>query len=192
MYARTTHVSLLERLSEGRDVAAWREFSERYGPLLRGFARARGLAEADCDDVVQDVIAALVQRMPGFRYDPERGRFRGYLKTIAVRAIRRRLDGSAREAATDALDERAAEDPEQERVWELEWRQYHMRLAMRSIEAEFNALDRLAFQRYGVEGRAAKETADELGLSVDQVYQAKSRIVRRLGELIEAQIGEEG
>jgi DNA-binding CsgD family transcriptional regulator len=45
---------------------------------------------------------------------------------------------------------------------------------------------------YGVEGRDAKETAKQLGMSVDAVYQAKSRIVRRLGQLIEHQIVEEG
>lgn len=192
MLARTTHVSLLARLADGQDNEAWREFSDRYGALLRGFARARGLSACDCDDVVQDVIAALVRHMPNFRYDPSKGRFRGYLKTIAVREIQRRLGADGQATPISDVEAFAADDPEQEAVWELEWRQYHMRLAMRSIDAEFNAVDRLAFQRYGVEGLGARETAEALGLSLDQVYQAKSRILRRLGELIEAQIEDEG
>lgn len=42
--------------------------------LLAGFARRRGLQGADCDDLVQDVLMALVKAMPGFRYDPHKGR----------------------------------------------------------------------------------------------------------------------
>jgi DNA-directed RNA polymerase specialized sigma24 family protein len=50
----------------------------------------------------------------------------------------------------------------------------------------------MAFRRYGVEGVSVAATAEELGLSVDQVYQAKSRIVRRLAELVAEQVAEEG
>ena len=198
MYARTTHASLIARLADGKDAVAWSEFMERYGALLRGFARRRGLSTADSEDVVQDVITSLVGVMPTFRYDPEKGRFRGYLKTIAVRAIQRRICQNDRakpllDADAATPEGRAGEgSPEQEAQWEAEWRQYHLRLAMRTIEAEFGPVDRMAFQRYGVEGAGVRETAESLGISLDQVYQAKSRIVRRLGELIEAQIADEG
>lgn len=193
MYARTTHASLIARLTDREDAMAWNEFLERYGALLRGFARRRGLSVADTDDVVQDVVAALVGALPQFHYDPARGRFRGYLKTIAVRAIQRRICQSGRAGPLlDAADAASDGAPEQEAEWESEWRQYHLRLAMRSIEVEFGPIDRMAFQRYAVEGMGARETAESLGVSVDQVYQSKSRIVRRLGELIEAQVAEEG
>ena len=193
MYARTTHASLIARLTDREDAMAWNEFLERYGALLRGFARRRGLSVTDTDDVVQDVVAALVGALPQFSYDPARGRFRGYLKTIAVRAIQRRIFQNGRAGPLlDAADAASDGSPEQEAEWESEWRQYHLRLAMRSIEVEFGPIDRMAFQRYAVEGMGARETAESLGVSVDQVYQSKSRIVRRLGELIEAQVAEEG
>ncbi|MDZ4754701.1 MAG: hypothetical protein SGJ11_09415 [Phycisphaerae bacterium] len=76
MFTRTTHVTLLERLAEGEDRHAWREFCDRYGDLIRGFARRAGCSENDADDVLPDVLAALLSVMPSFRYDPERGRFR--------------------------------------------------------------------------------------------------------------------
>ncbi|MDZ4831603.1 MAG: sigma factor-like helix-turn-helix DNA-binding protein [Phycisphaerae bacterium] len=65
-------------------------------------------------------------------------------------------------------------------------------MAMVTIDHEFGSSDRAAFQRYAVDGASAKETAEAIGLSVDQVYQAKSRILRRLGELIQVQIDDEG
>jgi RNA polymerase sigma factor (sigma-70 family) len=197
MDARTTHASLIARLADRADEAAWREFGERYGSLLRGFALRRGLVGQEVDDIVQEVHAALLGSMPTFRYDPTKGRFRGYLKTIAVRAIQRRIFQKGRmrslgEIDSGLADPPAGEDAEQEREWEAEWRQYHMRRAMRTIEVEFSPLDRMAFRRYGVEGVSAAETAEALGLSVEQVYQAKSRIVRRLGELVAEQVAEEG
>jgi DNA-directed RNA polymerase specialized sigma24 family protein len=67
-----------------------------------------------------------------------------------------------------------------------------LRQAMRGIAAEFNTADQQAFQRYAVEGRDVRETADALHLTVDQVYQAKSRIMKRLSELIDQQVQEEG
>ena len=84
-----------------------------------------------------------------------------------------------------------AED-EAEAAWEAEWRSYHLRLAMRTIRAEFSASDVAAFESYVGAGNAAEQAAADLGISVDRVYQAKSRILRRLGDVIAAQVEEEG
>ncbi len=195
MYGLTTHISLLQRLSNGQDPAAWREFHERYAELIAGFARRRSLQPADCDDVAQEVLLALSKTLPGFHYDPARGKFRSYLKTITLHAIFKRRMARHGEVDLEHLEEAtraACEDEDVEAAWEAEWRQYHARQAMRTIAVEFNDADRQAFQRYAVEGRDARETAEALGLSVDQVYQAKSRIMKRLTELVEQQVGEEG
>lgn len=190
-----THATLLARLAGDDAPAAWPEFVSRYGDLIRGFARRRGLQTADVDDVTQDVLVSLSKALPGFRYDPAKGKFRSYLKTVVVRAIAKKslqrrgeftlldLDGATR----DGLDA-----PDAESHWEVEWRQYHVRLAMRTINSEFNEADRSAFELYALHGREARDVASDLGLSVDQVYQAKSRITRRLAQLIEAQVQDEG
>jgi RNA polymerase sigma-70 factor (ECF subfamily) len=195
MGSYTTHITLLGRLSEGRDPAAWREFIDRYGGLIRGFARREGLQPADCDDVVQEVLASLSRSMPGFRYDPARGKFRSYLKTVALHAIYRRARQNRGQIAledVEAAGEAAADDSAAEERWEAEWRQYHLRLAMRTIEEEFHDKDRAAFEAYALQGRGASEVAAELGISVDSVYQAKSRILKRLSELVALQVREEG
>ena len=61
----TTHTTLLARLAKGDDSSAWQEFNDRYGQLIRGFARRRGLQPADCDDVAQEVLLGLSKAMPG-------------------------------------------------------------------------------------------------------------------------------
>jgi RNA polymerase sigma-70 factor, ECF subfamily len=195
VFARTTHATLLARLADARDVEAWRDFADRYGELIRGFGRRRGLSQNDCDDLVQDVITNFLSALPSFRYDPAKGRFRGYLKTIAVRAILRRSCQSDPAVALPDLDAAAIDDSSAagtDAQWESEWRQYHLRMAMRTIEVEFGSADRAAFQQYAVDGVDVKKTAETVGLKVEQVYQAKSRIMRRLSELIAEQTREEG
>lgn len=186
-----THTTLLARLANAKDDAAWSEFHARYGDLIRGFCRRRGLQPADIEDVEQDVLLSLTKVMPGFVYDPSKGLFRSYLKTVVVNAISRRF---RQNSASDGLsrfesDIPAADDEDQ---WESEWRQYHMRTALKRIAAEFSDSDRQAFDLYAVNGLDANETAKKLGISIDSVYQAKSRIVRRLGEIIEMQVSQEG
>jgi RNA polymerase sigma-70 factor (ECF subfamily) len=196
MHAQTaTHASLLIRLRCGSDAAAWQEFNERYGELIRGFARRRGLQPVDCDDVAQDVLLSVSRAMPGFRYDPGRGKFRSYLKTATLHAIFRRNRQNKDEIALGTLEELtrcAAMDAEIERAWELEWQRYHLRQAMRTLRAEINPADREAFQLYVIDGRDPRETARELGLTVNQVYKAKSRILQRLEDVIALQVQEEG
>lgn len=194
-----THASLIARLGDRGDAAAWSAFVERYGALIRAFARRRGLQPADCDDVLQEVLLSMSKAAGRFVYDPERGRFRGYLKVIVVHAVSRKAfqrptavglqDVDAATGAGGAMEPGGADD---EAAWESEWRRYHLSLAMKTIEAEFNEADRVAFQRYAVDGVDATVAAAEAGISVESVYQAKSRIVRRLTALIEQQVEDEG
>jgi RNA polymerase sigma-70 factor (ECF subfamily) len=191
----TTHTTLLARLADGPDSAAWGEFEKRYGDLIIGFARRRGLQPADCEDVAQEVLLGLAKAAPGFRYDPAKGKFRSYLKTATLRAIFKKSRQKHGTVALGDIEEAihlTEADSDAEEVWEQEWRQYHLRQAMCVVQAEFSASDRRAFQLYAVDGRDARETAAALGLSVDRVYQAKSRIMTRLTTIIEQQVQDEG
>jgi len=195
MQAQTTHATLLARLSDVQDDHAWREFAERYGELIRAFARQRGLQPSDCDDILQDVLTSLSKSMHQFEYDRSRGAFRSYLKTVTLHAIFARFRQKRGEVALEDVKtaaEAAAADRDVESQWDSQWRQYHLRQAMHTIRAEFNEADCAAFEQYAVQGRSAKLTADALGLTIDQVYQAKSRVLRRLSQLIAVQVEEEG
>ncbi len=193
-----THASLLARLGQslnsGSD-AAWSEFVDRYGELIRGFCRNRGVVGPDCDDIVQDVLLSLAKAMPGFKYDPAKGKFRSYLKTVTLHAIFRKSGqkGSAQALSeVDALTHAAASDEAVDATWEQEWRRYHLRRAMQTIDAEFSSRDRAAFTRYAVAGEDGAVVAKDLGISMDALYQIKTRVTRRLAQVIEQQVQDEG
>ena len=64
----TTSTSLLIRLRQPTDREAWSRFVKLYGPLIFKWARRTGLQSEDAADLVQDVMALLVQKLPAFQF----------------------------------------------------------------------------------------------------------------------------
>src|SRR5262245_35257655 len=84
----TTRVSLLTRLRKvPSDQAGWDEFVERYGRHIYRWCRQWKLQDADAEDVTQNILVKLTQKLGAFAYDPTRS-FRGWLKTVAHHAWR--------------------------------------------------------------------------------------------------------
>jgi RNA polymerase sigma-70 factor (ECF subfamily) len=182
----TTSASLLERLRRPDERAAWERFVELYTPLIYYWARRVGLQPSDAADLVQDVFTLLVRKLPEFAYDRHKS-FRGWLRTVTLnkwRENRRRRTVPAREEGGPALSDLVSpEDPEA--FTEAEYRQYLARRALELMQKEFPATTWKACWEVVVSGRPAGEVAAQLGLSVDSVYAAKSRVLRRLRRELE-------
>lgn len=110
---------------------------------------------------------------------------------MTVRLVSRNF---AQDSTLSALGEVDPPDPSGgvDAHWESAWRDYHVRRALHRLGKDFNEKDRIAFTMYAMEGHGARETARSLGLSVDQVYQAKSCILRRISQMVAEQVKEEG
>ncbi len=175
----TTPVSLLERLRQPAETQAWERFVELYTPVLVAWARHLRLDEADAADLIQEVFLLLVQKLPEFRYDPQRS-FRAWLCTVTRnkwRELRRRR--TLPQTDEDTLGEvpgREDGDP----FWEVEYRRHLAGRALRIMQAEFEPTTWKACWECVARGRPAAEVARELGISVNAVYLAKSRVLGRL------------
>lgn len=193
--AMTSHISLLAKLREKQDADALEEFHLRYSDLIISFARRRGLQIADCEEILQNVLLALTVSLPGMIYDPFKGTFGAYLKTVTVRAVARFCSENHKPAPLEGAEVAggtALLDTNCEAAWEAEWRQHHLKRAMRVIEAEFSKRDLAAFDAYAIQGEEVDQVAATLGMSAGQIYHAKSRIVKRLREVVQRQVDEEG
>jgi len=184
-------VTLLARLrQEPTDQAAWGVFVERYGRHIYRWCRQWKLQDADAEDVTQDILMKLAQKLRAFAYDPSRS-FRGWLKTLTHHAWRDFVDSPRRARA-------AAGDRE---VWEL----------MRTLEAREDLVQKLqeafdhelleaakvrvrlrvaphtweAFRLQALEGLPVAEVAAAVQLQVAMVYVAKSKVQKMLQEEIE-------
>jgi RNA polymerase sigma-70 factor (ECF subfamily) len=179
-----TSFSLLQKLRQPASPfteLAWGRFVKLYTPLLFLWARRLGASEQDAPDLVQEVFLILAREMPEFRHDPQR-RFRGWLWTVLVNKWRDRVRQRAAQPAAAALED-AATVTVTDNVTELaeaEYRGYLIARALELMRAELPEDEWRACQEYVVKGRPAAEVARELGLSDNQVYLAKSRILRRL------------
>jgi len=193
-YLQTTQTSLLSRVRNPQDHAAWRELEGRYREFLVSFCRQRGLQLADADDVAQAVFVSLFQSLPQFIYDPKRGRFRDYLYRCVRNAIsehaRRRIGGHR---PLDTSVEAALASPGEDgdaALWHAEWVAHHYRLAMAQVRRDFDARNVEMFDR-NVNGESVAALAAAYDVSEEQVYSARRRIRERMQELIEAQVREE-
>jgi RNA polymerase sigma-70 factor (ECF subfamily) len=187
-----TRASLLLRLRNRRDEAAWGEFINLYGPLIYGYARKQGLQDADAADLGQEVFRAVAGAVSRLDYDPRRGSFRNWLFTVVRnmlsnwrRARRKRLR-DCDESAAGALLEECPAPARQEAEWEGEWEQRVFAWACAEVRRRVSATTWQAFWRTAIEDQPGKRVAADLGLSVAAVYLAHSRVLARLKELVQS------
>lgn len=193
-----TRASLLVRLRDAGDAGAWQEFVRLYAPVIYGFARNRGLQDADAADLMQEVLRSVSGAAQRLDYDPARGSFRGWLFTITRNKVFSFLDSRSRrvQASGDSrmqqrLEEHADPDGTMSAVWEADYQRAQLARAMERVRGEFQAATWEAFLQTAVHGRAPAQVAASVGLSAGAVYVAKSRIIARLRKEIERMQGDE-
>lgn len=176
-----TRPSLLVRLRDPRDRAAWGTFVDVYGPVVYGSCRRHGLGHQDAEDVTQRVFVRAVNGLREFRYQPDKGRFRDWFGTVVRNEVYRFRDESrrhARAASESAFDGVAA--PNADDSWDAAIQERLLRVALERAEPAFEPPTWKAFIATWLHNRPAAEVATELGLPIDAVYVAKSRALKRL------------
>ncbi len=191
------HPTLSSMLMTGvkqMDAAAWSRLVGTFGPIVYRWCRMSGVSPADTPDVVQEVFASVARGIGDFQRQKCEGSFRSWLATITRNRVRdhfRRL--AKRDAAegraiggTDALD-RLRQFGMDEHAESLESticpasiQQPLVRQILVSVESEFEPATWRAFWLTAVDGQPASVAATATGISVASVYQAKSRVLRRL------------
>jgi RNA polymerase sigma-70 factor (ECF subfamily) len=186
-----TRASLLVQLRDGANQVAWQEFVKVYGPIVYGFARKRGLQDADAADLMQDVMRSVSNAIGRLDYDRRQGTFRGWLFTITrnkvfsfLSARRIRPQGTG-DTATNRLLETHPDATGGVDDWEVEYQRRLAALAMEQVKHEFQETTWRAFWLTAVDGRSAAEAAAQTGLSAGAVYVAKSRVLARLKDEVE-------
>ncbi len=185
-----TRASLLIRVRDPADQAAWHDFEEIYRPLILRLARQKGMQEADADDVAQQVLLAVAKAVERREHDPTRAKFRTWLNRVAQNAILNALSrgkpdrGSGDTGLLAVLHQHESHDGPDSDLLRLEYRREMFRWAARQVRQEFHPDTWNAFWRTAVDGRDCEEVAKELGKNRGAVYAARSRVTRRIQEKV--------
>jgi RNA polymerase sigma factor (sigma-70 family) len=194
-----TRASLLVQIRDGANHGAWQEFMKLYGPVVYGFARKRGLQDADAADLMQDVLRSVSTSIGRLDYDRNQGTFRGWLFTITRNKVfnflsaRRIRPQSSGDSATNRMLNSHPDENDGTDSWEMEYQRRVAALAMERIKNEFQENTWRAFWLTAVEGVAAADVARDVGISPGAIYVAKSRVLARLKDEVESmRLQEEG
>ena len=197
--AFTTKKSLLARV-RGGDEISWQEFYYAYKPLILLCGGDCGLSDDEKEELVQKVMCEIFQKniigkynpdsIPEdivFKYDPDKGRFRHYLRKIvrnqAIDIIRKRQDSELIDS-DDITIENLPSNDDWDAAWDEEWYKHVLHMAMTELKNRVQSDTFSAFEMYAVQNREVQEVADYLNISVSSVYTAKSRCIATLKEII--------
>jgi RNA polymerase sigma-70 factor (ECF subfamily) len=181
--ADETSLTLLSRVRQA-DQAAWTRLVDLYGPLVFDWCLRAGLKSSDAADVGQEVFTRVWRSVKEFRRERPGDSFRAWLRVITRRQLldfwrreKRRphvLDAAAVSAWPDDFqDEEDAAQLAQDRLF------LHQR-AVALLRTDFEPITVEAFWRVVVEGELPRDVASRLGMSLNAVYIAKSRVLARL------------
>lgn len=198
-----TRASLLARLQESPGGLSsdldWRCFLDIYQPLLFAHARRRGLDGNQAEDVVQEILVGISQRLPEFDYQPEKCRFRTWLFRVAERKVAdhwRRLYRQLPEAHPSGDDDvpnpnhgpRAIADTttlEPDAAWDLQFEEELLQKARKLAGQRASPMSFRLYLHHVVKGHDVAATVSafrESGVTPADVHQAKCRVLKLVGE----------
>lgn len=187
-----TRPSLLNRLRDWSDHSSWEEFHRLYRRFIHGLATRAGLTPVEADEVVQDVMQNVAERIADYETRDRRGAFRRWLMNqtrwrIADKFRQRDQAEAARHYRLneiDPLDEIPAENDVVD-FWEIEWQQHILNAAMERLARQVPAKHFQAFELYSRQGWPVRRIAASLELNAPTVYLIAHRLTKRLRTEVE-------
>jgi RNA polymerase sigma factor (sigma-70 family) len=179
-----TSQSLLERAKQHHDPEAWQRLVTVYDPWLRGWLAQHQLQPVDVDDVVQNILVVVSQKLPAFAHSGQAGAFRSWLRTILVNQVRyflrTRRNRQALGGEPQWLDQ--LEDPGSSlsQQWDAEHDRELVRRVLATVQPEFQPRTWEAFRLLVLENLPAAEVARRCQMEPNSVYVAKSRVLGKL------------
>ncbi|HRK31427.1 MAG TPA: sigma-70 family RNA polymerase sigma factor [Tepidisphaeraceae bacterium] len=187
-----TTATVLQKLRDYENREAWGSFAERFRKPVVSFARGMGLKTADAEDVAQETLLAFAEAYRNGKYDSTKGRLSKFLFGIAYRQSLKFRRAGAPGAGGGKLAQPESgfwsEVPDEDEshasgVWDTQWESSVLAECMQQARVEFEPMTFRAFELVVREEMPPPQAADELGIPIKSVYNAKHRVLKRIREL---------
>ena len=182
-----TSLSLLDRARGDVTDEAWQRMAEVYSTLLRSWLMRFDVASIDADDLIQEVLLTVSHELPQFEHSGRAAAFRSWLRTILVHRLRdfwrsRKYRPAATGGSTwaEQLEQLADESSNASREWNLDHDRHVMSRLLEAVRPRFEPKTWEAFHRQMFDGQRADVVAAELGMPLNSVYVARSRVLSTL------------
>lgn len=194
MATSETRASLLLRIRDPNDRESWNEFAKIYRPAIIRTAKVRGLQNADAEDLAQQVLISVANSIKHWKQDPQsnkRATFRTWLYQVTRNAVINALTRRAPDAASgnskvnEMLNQRPVSVGDNSSQLTIEIRRETFRYAANQIREDFQSGTWQAFWLTAVDGHSIETAAEELNKSHGAIYAARSRVMKRLKEMVQ-------
>ena len=182
-----TSISLLDRARLDPNDGSWDRLADVYSPMLRTWLSRFGVQPADADDLVQETLLAVSRDLSKFQHSGRPGAFRGWLRSILVNRVRNFWRSAMyRPVVTggtswgEQLEQLEDDNSAASREWNLEHDRHVMARLLEQVRPRFEAKTWEAFRRQVFDGERADVVARELGMPINSVYVARSRVLSAL------------
>lgn len=186
-----TRESLIVQIKDPSNRDAWGKFVDLYRPVIHRIALARGLQDADAQDLTQHVLMAVAASIGRWEKSTESTRFRHWLRRVTRNAILNAISRRPPDQATGTssyqnivteIPERADHslDDETDSLIELEYRRELYLRAAAYVRTDVDPITWQAFERTVIGGISNAQAAQELSKSIGTIYAARSRVMKRL------------
>jgi RNA polymerase sigma-70 factor (ECF subfamily) len=186
-----TRASLILRIQDAEDMAAWDEFATIYGPVVFNFAMSRGFQAADAENLVQEVFLAVANSISNWLERDDRGSFRAWLLRIARNAAvdmitqkaTRSLGRDGSEAQVHLVNFPAPS--ELSSALDLAYERMVFQWASERVRASVAEHTWQAFWLTSIEELSVEAAAARLKTRPGNIYFARSRVLARIKELVQ-------
>jgi RNA polymerase sigma-70 factor (ECF subfamily) len=168
------------------DSEEWIEVVRGYQPLINKWVMRFDSARNEVADITQDVLITVVRELPKFEHNGRTGAFRNWLRTITINKIRanwkkkNRLPIAQGQEMEQVLNQFADPKGELAERWNQEHDHHLFGQLLEKVRSEFNSKTMEVFQRFVLDGEDSKSIAADMGISANQIYKFKHRVIERM------------
>ncbi len=185
-----TTTQVLEDLKKSNDAPVWISFRDHFYPVVFNFAKTLGLRETDAEDAAQEIMLSFLKAFREGKYDREKGHLSHWLFGVAKRVVlnfRKQLPQehfvADNTTGTSFWNNIVENEDSIRQTWDTQWRYMVLEKCLQRARKEIDKKVFETFELYALSQKPAEQVAQQLGISLNAVYIAKSRVLSKLRQL---------